>query len=179
MNHQPFESWLLSEDALDEDQARSLRKHLENCDQCSSLEASWNDVHRLFEITPQVTPAPGFSARWQARLEGQQRKRHLYQSWILFAGTAGSAAVLLILLCLQALPILRTPENLLLFLIYRLVSLVAYVQTAQNLVWSLFGTIADLVPPPVWIGLFGTFSMFCVLWFVLLRQLSYSRRINL
>jgi hypothetical protein len=179
MNHQPFESWLLSEDALDEDQARSLREHLENCDRCVSLEASWKDVHRLFETIPSVDPAAGFAARWQARLVEQKHQRQLYQSWILFGGTAGSAAILLILLCLQSIPMLRSPENFLMFLIYRLVALVAYIQAAQNLVFSLFGAIAELVPPPVWIGLFGTFSIFCVLWFVLLKQLSYSRRINL
>jgi hypothetical protein len=179
MNHQPFESWLLSEDALNEDQTRSLREHLENCDRCISLEASWIDVHRLFDATPQVAPAVGFESRWQERLAAQTRKRHFYQSWILFGITAGSAAILLILLGLQVVPMLRSPENLLLFLIYRLVAMVAYAFAAQNLAFSLFGTITDLIPPPVWIGLFGTFSMICVLWFVLLKQLSYSRRINL
>jgi hypothetical protein len=179
MNHQPFESWLLSEDALDEDQTHLLREHLEICDRCSNLEESWNDVHRLFDATPRLAPAIGFADRWQERLVEHNRKRNFVQSWILFGITAGGAAILLILLGLQAIPLLRSPENFLLFLIYRLVALVTYVQTAQNLVFSILKTVTDLVPPPVWIGLFGTFTMVCVLWFVLLKQLTYSRRMNL
>jgi hypothetical protein len=179
MNHQPFETWLLSEDPSDEGQVQSLLEHVDHCDQCASLEASWKDVQRLFETTPRVMPRAGFAVRWQERLAEQKRKRNMYQSWAIFWGTVGSAVVLLALLYIQAVPVLRSPENLVLYLIYRLLSLIAYIHSAQNLFVSLLGTINDLVPAPVWIGLFGTFSMVCVLWFVVLKKLSMSRRINL
>lgn len=179
MNHQPFESWLLSEEALDDEQNQLLREHLASCDQCTSLEESWNQVYQLFEQTPQVTPAAGFTTRFQERLVENNRIRHMGHSWILFAGIAGCAAVLFVLILISAMPILRSPENLVLFIIYRLATLVTYAYTAQNLLYSLFGAITNLIPLSVWIGLFGTFSMVCVLWFVLLKQLSFSRRINL
>jgi anti-sigma factor RsiW len=179
MNHQPFESWLLSEDDLDKDQSQSLRDHLANCERCASAEASWNEVQQLFDTTPQVTPAVGFATRWQARQAERTHLRQQRQSWILFGGIAAGSFVLLVMLIIQVVPVLRSPENLVLFIIYRLASLSAYVRAAQNLVFSLLGTIIPLVPSPVWIGLFGMFSMICVLWFVVLKQLSYSRSINL
>ena len=179
MNHQPFETWLLSDDALDEDQTRSLQAHLATCDQCARISASWGQVHQLFEATAEITPEPGFSMRWQERLAEHNKQVHHYQSWIVLGIISGVAVLLLVLICLQIAPFLRSPENLLLFMIYRVGVLVTYTQAAQNLALSLLDTIVRLLPMPVWIAFLGTFSMFFVLWFGMLKQLSASRRINL
>jgi hypothetical protein len=179
MNHQPFESWLLSEETLEQDQDRALREHLRDCERCANLEASWNEVHQLFEYAPRPAPAAGFTARWEDRLAVERKKRQVRQSWILLSLTAGIAAILLLLMGLQAVELFRFPQQLILLMIYRLATLIGYAFATQNLVFSLFGTVVNLVPPPVWIGLFGTFTMVCVLWFVLFKQLLYSRRISL
>jgi predicted anti-sigma-YlaC factor YlaD len=178
MNHQPFESWLLSEEVLEQDQDRTLREHLRNCEQCASLESAWTEVHQLLETASQAAPAAGFAARWQERVADQQWKRHARQSWIILALTAGAAAILFLAMGFQAVELLRYPEQFLLLMIYRLATLVGMAYATQNLVFSLFGTIANLVPPPIWIGLFGSFTMVCVLWFVMFKQLSNSRRIS-
>lgn len=179
MNHQPFETWLLSDDALDKDQTRSLQAHLATCDQCAKISTSWGQVHQLFEATAEITPEPGFSMRWQERLAAQNKQAHHDQSWIVLGSISGMALFLLILICIQIAPFLRSPENLLLVMIYRLGALVTYTQAAQYLALSMLSTILKLLPLPVWITLLGTFSMFFVLWLGMLKQLSASRRINL
>jgi hypothetical protein len=179
MNHQPFESWLLSEEALEEDQDRALREHLKGCERCANLDASWNDVHQLFETAPRMAPAAGFTARWKGRLAVERRKRQARQTWVLLALTTGGAAILFLLMGLQVVELLRFPEQLILLTIYRFATLIGTAFATQNLVFSLFGTIVNLVPTPVWIGLFGAFTMVCVLWFVIFKQLLYTRRISL
>ena len=179
MNHQPFETWLLSDDALDEDQTRSLQAHLATCDQCARILSSWGQVHQLFEATAEITPEPGFSMRWQERLAEHNKQAYHFQSWIVLGSISCVAVVLLILICLQLAPFLRSPENLVLFMIYRLGALVTYTQAAQSIAWSMLSTIVKLLPLPVWIAMLGSFSMVFVLWFGMLKQLSASRRINL
>jgi hypothetical protein len=179
MNHQPFESWLLSEEVLEQDQEHALREHLRHCERCASLEASWSDVHQLIDTAPHVGPAAGFVARWEDRLALERKKRHARQSWVFLALTAGAAVILFLLLGIQTAELLRFPEQLILLTIYRLATLIGYIFATQNLVFSLFGTVLELVPAPVWIGLFGTFTMVCVLWFVMFKQLLYTRRISL
>ncbi len=179
MNHQPFESWLLSDEDLEQEQDRSLREHLRHCERCASLDASWNEIHQLFTGAPKVSPEAGFTARWQERQALERKKQHTRQSWVLLMLTAGVTAILFLVLGLQTVELLRYPEQLILLMIYRIVTLVGYAFATQNLVFSLFGTVLELVPGPVWIGLFGAFTMVCVLWFVMFKQLLYSRRISL
>jgi anti-sigma factor RsiW len=179
MNHQPFESWLLSDEDLQQEQELALREHLRQCEQCASLETSWNEVHQLFDTAPLVVPAAGFTARWEERLSQERKKRHTHQTWVLLAITGGVTTILSLLMGFQMLELLRFPEQLVLLVIYRIVTLISYVFATQNLVFSLFGTVVELVPGPIWVGLFGIFMMVCVLWFVMFKQLLHSRRISL
>jgi hypothetical protein len=179
MNHQPFESWLLSEEVLEQDQELALREHLRNCEHCAELEASWGAVHKMFEASPRVRPAAGFTDRWESRLAMEKKKRHNRQSGFFLAITAGIATVLLLVMGIHAVDLLRFPEQLILFLIYRIATLIGYAYTTQNLVFSLAGTLVDMVPGPAWIAFVGLITMVFVLWFVVFKQLMYSRRISL
>ena len=179
MNHQPFESWLLSEEALEQEQERALQAHLMQCERCANLDASWVEVHQLFETAPRIAPAVGFTARWEDRLVLERKKRNTRQTWILLTFITVAAAIMFLVLGVQTLELLRFPEQLVMLMIYRVLTLVGYAYATQNLVFSLFGTFVDLVPAPLWIGLFGGFTMVSVLWFVMFKQLLYNRRMSL
>ncbi len=98
MNHQPYETWLLSEEALPPEQAQALQEHLQTCPACQRLERSWSGVEQLFRRSPLAAPAAGFSARWQARLAEEQRQRQRRNAWVMLAVTGGVAFILLLLL---------------------------------------------------------------------------------
>src|SRR5215210_4421448 len=76
MKHQPFEDWLLNDKLIDPKQKLELDAHLRICSYCSALAETGKALHTV----KKVSPAAGFSARFQARLAAQrvaERRRRL------------------------------------------------------------------------------------------------------
>ena len=179
MNHQLFENWLLSEEPLPAEQAQTLREHLRTCEKCNRLQASWIGMHQLIRSTPEVAPAPGFTARWQERLMEQRRAAHQRQSFALLLSMAGAAVVLFVLISFQALHLLRSPDQLLLIGLYRLTSLFVYADTTRDVVGAFLNALTQFMPSTAWVFIAGTISMISVLWIVVYQQLTSPRRIKL
>ena len=76
MNHQQFETWILQENDLEQEQQRELHLHLKDCSQCQAFYQAVHQLDHLFKITPEPTPAPNFSTRWMNRIERQERRRN-------------------------------------------------------------------------------------------------------
>jgi hypothetical protein len=77
MNHQPFEEWLLTEKLINPKQKLELDAHLRLCSYCSALA----ETGKALRTVKKVSPAAGFSARFQARLAAQkaaERRRKRY-----------------------------------------------------------------------------------------------------
>ncbi len=68
MNHQPFETWLLSEQSLSRDEQRALQVHMQECGHCTALA----EVNLALKSAQMAAPAVGFTQRFTARLEAQQ-----------------------------------------------------------------------------------------------------------
>jgi hypothetical protein len=73
MSHQPFETWLLSEEPLDPEQEKALKKHLSTCQQCAALSQAVKNVDDLMTSINNLQPAPGFTQRWHHRLQSHQQ----------------------------------------------------------------------------------------------------------
>jgi len=177
MNHQPFENWLLSEEPLSDEQSKELLEHLDTCETCCQIDTGWNGVQDLFHTVPEIAPAPGFTMRWQTRLAEQRRKHQQRQSWFFLAATSGIALALLAALGLGVTGLVIEPEQVLIFVVYRLTMLLITVQAAEQFMSSALSSIAGAVPFAVLIGLSGLATMLSVLWFVLVKQLITQRRI--
>jgi hypothetical protein len=82
MNHQPFETWLLEQQPLSVEQKRELQSHLRTCDHCTALAETGLALHSAHMISP----AAGFTARFQARLEARRiaERRRRFWGVILF-----------------------------------------------------------------------------------------------
>jgi hypothetical protein len=77
MNHQPFEDWLLNDKLIDPKQKLELDAHLRICSYCSALA----ETGKALRMVKKVSPAAGFSARFQSRLAMQraaERRRRLW-----------------------------------------------------------------------------------------------------
>ncbi|RPI29701.1 MAG: hypothetical protein EHM70_15470 [Chloroflexota bacterium] len=178
MNHQPFETWLLSEESLLPEQGRALREHLRDCEACRQLETSWAGVHQFLRSAEPATPAVGFTLRWQERLAEQKIIRHKRQSWAMLFFTSGMAMLLLLFLGTQAFDLLNDPGPLLLLWASRLVTLLFYADATRDIVLTLLRSIITVVPLPMWVLLTGMLSILCVLWAVAIQQLTSARRIS-
>ena len=78
---------------------------------------------------------------------------------------------------LSFLSLVDQPEQLLIYSVYRLTTLMINLVTLGDLLSTTLRSLAGSVPFVVWIGLSGLASLLSVLWFVLFRQLVTQRRI--
>lgn len=182
MNHQPFENWLLSEDILSPENMSALQDHLETCDHCRELQSAWTGVLDLFQDVPDIEPAPGFVNRWQARLEVERQIelsiRHRWQSIIMLILTGNVIVGLVVLLGTQFLTTFDTPLELVFSGVYRLASIVTFINMVQNIFITLYRTITSIVPVGLWavlgLGLVGSSAI----WMISLKSLSVLPRRN-
>lgn len=89
MSHQPYETWLLSEENLEEEQVKALQAHLNDCQQCRKLSTSWSQVQNLMSSSREPEPAPGFNLRWQQRLAFRKQQQQQRKMLILTLGLVG------------------------------------------------------------------------------------------
>jgi predicted anti-sigma-YlaC factor YlaD len=75
MNHQLYETWILQDPELDQEQQRELHLHLKRCAQCQDFYQAVHQVDHLFKFAPEPTPAPDFSVRWMDRIEQVEKRR--------------------------------------------------------------------------------------------------------
>jgi hypothetical protein len=179
MNHQPFEYWMLSEDTLLPEEARSLREHLMNCRQCQGLRESWYGVKQLMKEAPAVKPANGFTRRFQERLAEENRRSHRRQTLTLLLFNGGMAFFLFLYLMMQVWDLLRSPGHLLVIFGFRVMSMLQVANEAGEMLASFLGTFITVVPLPVLPFVVGICSMLIVLWIVAFKQLTVPRRIHL
>ena len=151
MNHQPFEEWLLDDKPLDPEQQRELQNHMRTCESCTAVAES-NLALRSARL---VGPAPGFSARWQARLVAarvSQRRRALIGTLVF---TLGGLALLTWLAGPTLLWILEEPADWIAMVVQTLLfsyALLAALAEAGSIFLRVF---PGIVPPFVWLVLFS------------------------
>ena len=116
MGHQPYESWLISEEPLLPEDELKLNEHMASCDACRQLSYSWFEVLDLFQEPQFVSPSPGFTRRWQSLLvdfqlsETERKQKRI--SWMFFAAMAGAAVILLGVMAVQFFSSVQAPIQL-------------------------------------------------------------------
>lgn len=175
-NHQLINTWLSSQVQLTEEQQEMIKAHTRTCETCRQQETAWEQVTQMFRSVGQISPAPGFSSRWQQRLSLQRVKEQRRKSWLFFWIIGSAALVTLILIVFQVLHILRSPAQLLVALVYLASSILAVANSIGE-----YLDVFNIVAPSVsLIGLMfftGFISLLGVLWVVMFQKLSSFRRV--
>lgn len=91
MNHQPFEEWLLNEKLISPKQKLDLDAHLRICSYCSALA----ETGKALRTVKRVSPAAGFSTRFQARLAMQKAADLRRKRWGTLLFTFGGLVMLM------------------------------------------------------------------------------------
>ena len=146
MNHQPFDTWMFEMDQLDPTQAAALKAHLAECAECRRLMESWQAVEYQLKTARQVSPAPGFNARWQANLPLRQQNEQMQQARQWLWGLGSAALVIAFALVIY---LLTTQSPVTMFV--NLVELINGVAIFLSQTQSILEVISDIVPPVVWI----------------------------
>lgn len=183
MNHQLYEDWLFAyndptEQSLTPQQVAELRTHLQTCPECQNLADAWREMDAQLRRSPAVDPQPGFTSRWQSRLEAEHQRLHRRQSLATLGCALGGAALVLGSLVILAWPWLSNPRMLLWGSVYQLFTLFNYADAITQPLAAFFRSASDLVPLVGWVFFVGIITELAVLWVVSLRLLTNPRRIT-
>jgi len=98
MSHQPFETWLFSEEPLEPEQSKSLGDHLNQCEDCREMSMALDQVVEVISTSRSPDPAPGFTQRWYQHLSAYRQKRQRQQIWLIVLGVFALATLILLAL---------------------------------------------------------------------------------
>lgn len=168
MNHLPFETWLLNEENLLPEQQRELKSHLRECEHCSALA----EVNLALHSVKMVAPAPGFTVRFQKRLEGKralERRNRLAGALVLVFGGLGLTFWL-------AGPLLASfigsPAEWIAAVVNFLLSLFSMAQAIGDIGSILLRVLPGFIPPIAWLVVISAASGFGLLWAVSIWRLA-------
>lgn len=91
MKHNPFESWILDDVALDSQQRETLEEHLARCPRCAQLSAAVNSALQSVRELPEMTAPPRFTQRWSASLAARKQAQETKQARTLAIVLVGTA----------------------------------------------------------------------------------------
>jgi anti-sigma factor RsiW len=183
MNHQLYEDWLITSyeeegENLSAGQSAELAGHLKDCSSCARLAASWEAVEANLRSAPQAAPAPGFSARWQARLALERRRTQQRQTALSLGLSLAGVALVSAGMLAFAWPLLRAPEVLFWAWVYQMIGLLGFAEQAGGLLANLLQTGARVMPVAGWVLFAGVLTQLGVLWVASYRLLTIPRRIS-
>lgn len=174
--HQQFEEWLLSAESITSVQSLALNEHLLTCEHCRELSTGWQGVEHRLKTAPVVSPSPGFTQRWQARLTEERLCRGNRQAKYFLAFSLGSAVVLLGVLVFLVWPVIQSPYPILLALAVRITSAYIMADHITSILSTLLITTLRVIPPTLWIGLAVAMFSLCFVWIFILRKVVLQQR---
>ena len=162
MNHQPFESWLLDDLHLAPEQKRELDTHLRTCTQCTALA----ETGLVLRATRMVSPAAGFTARFQERLAARRLAERRQRFWGVIVFTLAGVSVLAWMAAPLIGPVLDSPAGWITLLLSYILFIVSSVQAMTEVGSVLLRVVPGFVPPFVWMVLASALAGISLLWTV-------------
>jgi hypothetical protein len=182
MDHQPYESWLISEESLLPEDEQKLHEHIETCESCRQLSYSWPEVQELFREPKFASPSSGFTARWQARLVDFQlletERRQTRTSWTFFAVMAGAAAVLLGFMAIQFFSSVQAPIQLFIGGLALVAGFLNLASAMQVALIPFFNVILVSVPTYWWLIMIIAACLLTLVLTFSTRRILYPRRVS-
>jgi hypothetical protein len=181
MSHQPYESWLISDDPMTPDQHASLLEHLQFCDSCQRLKDDWVQVERVLITKPIKKPIAGFTKRWQTRLANLQKEEQAYldrKSSIIFLSLTASLTVLTVtFMLIYSLSAYESSAQILVGGISFLTGVYTFFSLSQQLLETFIQVFSALIPPVWWFVFAVAGGLLSLVWVEFLRRVMFSRRI--
>ena len=163
MNHQPFEEWLLSKEALTQEQEAALHQHLQDCLACTHLAAAWQTVEHEIKQAPLAAPAPGFNQRWQARMAEKRARMQRRLAWWMIGINLSAALGIFLALNWNRLASLSF-TNLLVTALFSFTLLSARIESTEALVKILFTEVNPLIPLGMVSFIGCIVTLLCLIW---------------
>jgi fumarate reductase subunit C len=163
MSHQPFETWILELETLPMTERRSLQSHLDTCPQCQRTLRKWQGAQRELRARKQITPAPGFTARWQAGLAERRLREQRRQAWRVFTGFV-VAAIFFLLILVGYVMVSSTPSDWLAAFIRSASTSLNFFNLVTYLARTWFSNTPLVVNIALWVSLSIALCLLSLIW---------------
>ena len=161
--HQLFETWILQDTQLTEDEQKMLNVHLTDCEHCRLLQAGWQATRSMLKEAPKVAPAPGFSQRWKTGLAERRAREQKAQIKRLLRYLIG-INILTFMGLLIVLFLGTSPVDLMASVLRSGVMLLLFVGRAGNVFNILLRSFPPYVPVLIWVLISTGFSLAALAW---------------
>ncbi|MBI2333084.1 MAG: hypothetical protein HYU84_13165 [Chloroflexi bacterium] len=168
MNHQPFETWLLDDKALNLTEKRELDSHLRECKTCSAL-AETGLALRSARV---VSPARGFAMRFQQKLAAQKLAEQRRRLWGLIVLVVSGVGLLGWLLAPVLISIANSPVEWLVSAAGIFLFVFTSLQAFGEIVSVMLRVLPDFLPPYMWMVILSGLAGMGLLWAVSIWRLS-------
>lgn len=177
MNHYKYEALIFAEGPLPPAERTALEAHLQECQECSRLLSAWQGVQAEMQAAPALDPQPGFTARWQARLDLERQQVSKKQVGAVLGFSLAGAGLLLVTLVVIFWPVLESPKAYLYAFVYQAINLLFAADMVQGFLVGLTRSLSGPVSVITWIVLLGLACQLAVIWLVSLRIATKTRRV--
>ena len=162
MNHQPFETWLLEDKLISPEQRRELHSHLRTCAYCAAL----LETGKALSSVKMISPALGFTARFQARLAAHKVADRRRRFWGAVLFIAGGLAILMWVAGPYLASFLASPATWISALVEWGIYLITTLQAMAQAGSVLWHVVPGFVSPFAWMVLLSAFAGISLLWSV-------------
>lgn len=175
MSHQPFEDWIVGEEALTLDERQALEAHLKDCPACTGLATSLAAVERTLREATAVAPEPGFGLRFAHRVEQRHLRDMRRQGWTAFAVAAAAAALLAAPTAWRLTTTGASPGEVAVQMLIRAHDLVVGLRVAGGLTRAVLSNLEEIIPSTWALGLLAAGLGAVVIWMMTLYRFAFRR----
>jgi hypothetical protein len=175
MSHQPFEDWIVGDEALTLEQRRSLEGHLGDCAACARLVTSLAAVARTLGDAEAVGPAAGFGARFSLRLGHARLRAGRRQAWGIFVAAVASASILAIPMIVRLGARWTSPGEMVVQMLIRVYDVWVGLRVASGFAQAAWSNLSELVPPAWFLAFIAACLGMGVVWIAMLYRFAFRR----
>jgi hypothetical protein len=175
MSHQPFEDWIMGDEALTLEQRRALEAHLGDCPACAGLATSLAVVERTLGEAQSAAPVAGFGLRFAQRLEQKRVRDARRQAWGTFAGAVAAAALLGAPMALRLGAEWTSPGEMVVRVLIRAYNLWVGLRVADGFTRAVVSNLSEIVPPAWAFGFLAACLGMGAVWMAVLYRFAFRR----
>lgn len=170
INHQPFEAWLLDDKNLNATEKRELDLHLRECVHCTALA----ETGLVLRSARAVSPAAGFTQRFQQRLAAQKIAERRRRLWGLIVLILGGVSLLAWFTAPYIYAFLSSPIEWLTASIGYFLFLFTSLQAFSEILKVLTRMVPNFIPPYVWMVMISTLAGMGLIWVVSIWRFAHK-----
>jgi predicted anti-sigma-YlaC factor YlaD len=155
------------DDQLTEDEVRQIEAHATHCVSCRAALDDLRRLDRLLSAAPMISPAPGFTERFQTRLATRHRRRRTWAGLLTLAiATIALFLGVTLFLVISGLTLWEDlpASSLLAQVTGLLLDLGEAIATSLRVAWLVVSALAQVVRHPVSIAYFAATAVLIAVW---------------